>query len=654
MGNQENDPLLQATWSDLEESFGAKTLNRGKGYQSSDRVNEVVRVEPGCILGRVVGSRTYAVRVALDRSENGRIPVTDCTCPVGVSCKHAVALILEYIARMRDGIPIRELTEEQGYEEYRDLFDKAFPDSGPAAPSSGATAQDEVQLRSYLEGKDTPWLVDLVVQLCGRFPDVSSAVRDKMDMETRSGDRLLKELRNEVAHLGSELEDFDPQMELNPGFDLSRLEEVMESLLELGYADELLAAGRKLHRKGLDLIEHFDEDGSLTMELQPCLDMVFKALPHSSLSRSEQILWAIDMDLRDWFDLCEGIHNFLDLSLPKEAWSQAADALLKRLSKQKETSRSQSVFSKTDRERLVDWITLALEKADRLDEITSLLEGEAKKTGRTTPLVNHLIRLGRQEEAKGWIARERQAARKQGSGLSSLDSELIQRFLEIMELEGNWAGIQTLKAETFFDRPTLEAYTELLASADRTDCRAEARQAALAFLESGVLPRERPNWLAVSRQEYADLKQGIQNRKGDRFPKAGLLAAIALQEKDPEQALRWYRSPIGASWSQGPSANQLAKGLGKAYPDEAVAIWKDQTEREIAKVKPAAYQRAGGSLRQVKKTLQKAGRDREWQGYLAELRERHGRKTRLMEVLDSLEDATIYDSGKSRSGKKKG
>jgi hypothetical protein len=289
-----------------------------------------------------------------------------------------------------------------------------------------------------------------------------------MDMETRSGDRLLKELRNEVAHLGSELEDFDPRMELNPGFDLARLEEVMESLLELGYADELLAAGRKLHRKGLNLIEHFDEDGSLTMELQPCLDLVFKALPRSSLSRSEQILWAIDLELRDWFDLCEGIHNFLDLRLPKEAWSQAADALLKRLSKQEETSRSQSVFSKTDSERLVDWMTLALEKADRLNEISSLLEGEAKKTGRTTPLIKHLIRLGRQEEAKGWIARERQAARKQGSGLSSLDSELIQRFLEIMELEGNLAGIQTLKAETFFDRPTLEAYTELLASSDLT------------------------------------------------------------------------------------------------------------------------------------------------------------------------------------------
>jgi uncharacterized Zn finger protein len=41
VGNQENDPLLQGTWSDLEESFGAKTLNRGKGYQSSDRVKEV-------------------------------------------------------------------------------------------------------------------------------------------------------------------------------------------------------------------------------------------------------------------------------------------------------------------------------------------------------------------------------------------------------------------------------------------------------------------------------------------------------------------------------------------------------------------------------------------------------------------------------------
>lgn len=111
METEGHDPLLEATWSDLEEYFGAKTLTRGKGYQSSGRVNEVVRVEPDCILGRVSGSRTYAVRVELDRPEDGWIPVTDCTCPVGMSCKHAVALILEYIARMRDSRSIRELTE---------------------------------------------------------------------------------------------------------------------------------------------------------------------------------------------------------------------------------------------------------------------------------------------------------------------------------------------------------------------------------------------------------------------------------------------------------------------------------------------------------------------------------------------------------------
>jgi len=69
---------------------------RGEAYFRAGKVETVTVLGDG-IEGVVIGSERYEVRVSI---ANGRL-VSSCTCPVGVTCKHAVALVLAFLDRER-------------------------------------------------------------------------------------------------------------------------------------------------------------------------------------------------------------------------------------------------------------------------------------------------------------------------------------------------------------------------------------------------------------------------------------------------------------------------------------------------------------------------------------------------------------------------
>ncbi|MEI2817084.1 MAG: SWIM zinc finger family protein [Microthrixaceae bacterium] len=79
----------------LRRSYDRGSLMRGRTYAAEDRVR-VVSAAPGLLVGLATGhaSQPYRVQVAW-AARGASISVSDdCTCPVGLSCKHAVALIL--------------------------------------------------------------------------------------------------------------------------------------------------------------------------------------------------------------------------------------------------------------------------------------------------------------------------------------------------------------------------------------------------------------------------------------------------------------------------------------------------------------------------------------------------------------------------------
>lgn len=92
--------MLHPTGDDLRRTFSDSALRAGRAYAAQGRVGEL-RVSPdghdGCtITARVRGSeaKPYRVRVHLRPQPGGRTAVSaDCTCFVGLDCKHAVAAI---------------------------------------------------------------------------------------------------------------------------------------------------------------------------------------------------------------------------------------------------------------------------------------------------------------------------------------------------------------------------------------------------------------------------------------------------------------------------------------------------------------------------------------------------------------------------------
>ena len=61
----------------------------------------------------------------------------------------------------------------------------------------------------------------------------------------------------------------------------------------------------------------------------------------------------------------------------------------------------------------------------------------------------------------------------------------------------------------------------------------------------------------------------------------------------------------------------------------------------ISLVKPKAYLDAAKVLKKAAKVMERQNKEAEWLSYLAQLKKTHKRKTRLMEVIDRLENNLI-------------
>ena len=137
------------TWDDLDAWAGGRSVSRGRSYQRQGRVRDLVASEAGRLLATVMGGNQYAVSVWLKDDKENPIE-SKCTCPVGYDgCKHAVAVVAEYLNRLsrEKGVPIareddprwEELNNEDRDEEYdEDDIDEETDDEKPSRASRAA------------------------------------------------------------------------------------------------------------------------------------------------------------------------------------------------------------------------------------------------------------------------------------------------------------------------------------------------------------------------------------------------------------------------------------------------------------------------------------------------------------------------------------
>lgn len=98
-----------------QQSFDPGSLSRGLAYARQGKVRGGVRPEPeGQLLilrAHVSGSgrSRYLTNIAVDPNNPGLGVVSDCSCPVGRQCKHAVAVISTFLDEMKaQGMPARD------------------------------------------------------------------------------------------------------------------------------------------------------------------------------------------------------------------------------------------------------------------------------------------------------------------------------------------------------------------------------------------------------------------------------------------------------------------------------------------------------------------------------------------------------------------
>jgi len=94
---QEARTLDELSDRDLSAAFDSMTLVRGGDYARAGRVTSIVGTDEGTRAGaRVIGSgpAIYRTEVVLASDAHGSFLDSDCTCPVGVACKHAAALVI--------------------------------------------------------------------------------------------------------------------------------------------------------------------------------------------------------------------------------------------------------------------------------------------------------------------------------------------------------------------------------------------------------------------------------------------------------------------------------------------------------------------------------------------------------------------------------
>ncbi len=537
---------VKLTWDDLEQAFGSRSVQRGRSYQRSGHVRNLAISSDGRLLAEVQGTRRYVTSAQLDakKKSRGRI-VGICTCPVGSQCKHAVALIAEYLAQIADGKSPptaaaddsrwARLTkssadeyEEDDEQTYDDETDDNLDDADEyswwsARPSRKSTSRSgthssggrskgpnstaktprrtraewDALIQADIEKKSAAELAKCVVAHVNRFPELRQEYQERILLGEGDAARLIREARKELRSVTSEVGWQNHWRHEGHTPDYSRLKHRFERLAELGHADAVVELGRELLERGMNQVGQSHDEGETGTALAECFPVVFAAVAVSSLSPAEKILYAIEAcELDQWDYVGEPAAGILNARWSRSAWSAVADTLAVRLNpsskEHKNAEGSGDVDDGVDRwsrdyrrDSLSNRLVHALEQAGRNDEVLPLYEAEARRTGSYERLVNHLIKLERFDDAERWAREGIEHTYEKFPGIAS---HLADKLVDRARGRKQWDIVAARAACEFFCNPNVKSFKDLVSAAEKAKCGTSVRRRAEQFLETGIAP----------------------------------------------------------------------------------------------------------------------------------------------------------------------
>ena len=228
--------------------------------------------------------------------------------------------------------------------------------------------------------------------------------------------------------------------------------------------------------------------------------------------------------------------------------------------------------------------------------------------------------------------------------LPGIASGLRKQLLEIYTRKRNPLFCAALKADEYFERPTLDGYKELKKACIGVKGWNKVRPAIITYLNTGIFPKfGSPQWPLPETGIFKPRK-----RSWEKPPYYGDLLEIALYEKNIDEALRLYDANKSNSSKHSHSlgidfSDAIAEAVKDKYPERSIAIWETAAQRHIAQTSPREYAVAVGYLNRIMKTTRKIGKEKEFLKYIDSLKAQNTRKIRLIEMLNGLSGKRIID-----------
>lgn len=632
--------LQDVTHQDLREWAGSTIFNRAKGYMT--RVSQLSRTDDGTLVAWVSGNEKYATSVKLDDKEGFDF---NCTCPYHGwgPCKHAVAVLLATAEQLKKDkeIPLldpdddlyRKMFGDLQEEDWTDEDDDPDLDSAPGKPAKTRVPQIE----SILAGKRRDELLALLIDLAADFPEVARRIRDAAQLETGQIDKLVRSLRREIRNLTAEEAWSDHWKGGGNLPDYSHVGKQLRALLDKGHADAVLELGAELWDRGNEQVGQSHDEGETASAIADCLAIVLQALPGTTLSPPEQLLWLIDHEIDDDFSLLTGADAVLNNPCYSEDhWRETSIALEKRLQRMK-LPKADNFSESYRRTRTMTWLRDAYRRSGQQQKVIPLLEQEADRCRSYETLVEALLETGERDRARQWCIRGFNKTIKDAPGIAG---RLQERLRQLAEDEGKLELATAYRAEDFFDRPSEKAYIELRQAAEKVKSWPTVRDGVLHYLQTGKLPhggnKGKKAW-PLPKPEV-QRPESREKFRLESFPNREMLIEIAILERRNDDAVTLYRTLAATRRWSWDIDERLAKAVTRSHPQIALQIWKSIADRLIGQVKPKAYQQAAVYLKCMHKIYEETGHLGEWKALTLNLRVEHKAKRRLMEVLDELEN----------------
>ena len=417
--------------------------------------------------------------------------------------------------------------------------------------------------------------------------------------------------------------------------DYGVLYEPMRKFISEAQFSDICAMCEFLMAKANAQIEKSNDDGNCAGQARYWMEKLLKALMKSEVDIAEKMAWLEDFQKHDDYSLADFARTMLSKRnmLSQEDWSRLADMKIARFKNSPKVENDgrgdEDILGWFDDEAAVEEIEAALRNAGRTDEITDFRKAILGRFGTAEDVAEALLADGRVQEAEAWFAK--------GLKQSPASLRARARLREFALAHGDPLTAAAYDAESFFDKPTIGAYDQLMAICAVEGLADAVRAVVFRSLESGI----RPDFNETRADDWplpiVALRRILVE---DPVPNFGLLSELSWREHRPNEALSFYKRGIeqrkkGGGKQVWDSDWVMADRIAPIWPEEAIAIW-DRIIQNSTDAWQGDYDNIVRALKSMKSILFILGRAKEFRARVRSIIESNKRRRNLVDALEEL------------------